>query len=54
MFHGKLCLLLGTLQALTDILPIDGIPDGFDIVRTDVLVLQVVGMLPDVYTQQGD
>ena len=28
--------------------------DGFDVVWSDILILEVVGVLPDVDTEQGD
>ena len=33
--------------------PIDDVPEGADVIRTAVLVLQVVGMLPNVESEDG-
>jgi hypothetical protein len=40
-------LLLGLLESLSNILPVDNLPNSFDIISPDVLVLQVVGVLED-------
>ena len=45
--------LAGCLEALGDLRPVDGVPPRVDVVRTLVLVLQVVGVLPDVDAEQG-
>ena len=42
------------LESLSYIRPVDDIPDSLDIVWTDVLVLQVVGVFPNINTQQGN
>lgn len=47
-------LFLGSLETLTDILPVHNIPDGLNIVRSNVLVLEIVRMLPDIYPKQWD
>lgn len=38
--------------SLADVLPVDDVPDGFQIVGPDVFVLQVVRVLPHVDAQQ--
>src|SRR5204863_1028091 len=35
-------------EALVDLVPVDDVPPGSDVVGTTVLVLQVVGVLPHV------
>src|SRR3954469_13746442 len=40
------------LVALGDLAPVDGVPPRVDVVGAPVLVLQVVGVLPDVNAQQ--
>src|SRR5215210_1462469 len=42
----------GALEALLDILPVDRVPPGRQVVGAPVLVLQVVGVLPDVDAQE--
>src|SRR5918993_5772257 len=37
-----------TVVALIDLVPVDGVPPGLEILGTAVLVLEVVGVLPDV------
>lgn len=39
-------------ETLSDSFPVDDLPDVLEIVRTNVLVLQVVGVLPDINTQK--
>src|SRR5687768_8464337 len=39
-------------EPFVDGVPVDGIPPRGDVVRTTVLVLQVVGVLPDVEAQK--
>src|SRR5438132_400621 len=38
---------LGGPEAAGDLVPVDGVPPGGDVVGAAVLVLQVVGVLPD-------
>jgi hypothetical protein len=45
---------LGRDQLGFDGLPVDGVPPGVDVARAQVLVLQVVGMFPDVDAEHGD
>lgn len=47
-------LFLCSLETLAHILPVDDVPDGLHVVRPDVFVLQVVGVLPDVDAQEWD
>src|ERR1700676_23225 len=42
----------GRGQALGDPRPVDDVPPGIDVVGAAVLVLQVVGVLPDVDAEQ--
>ena len=42
------------VEAVSNSLPVDNLPDGLEVVRADVLILQVVRMLPDINAQQGD
>ena len=46
-------LLLGGFEALVDLVPVDDVPPGGEVVGTLVLVLQVVGVLPDVVAEDG-
>lgn len=39
-------------QSSRNIIPVDHIENGFNVVQTKVFVLQVVGMFPNVDTQQ--
>uniref|UniRef100_A0A1I8HEJ3 BHLH domain-containing protein n=1 Tax=Macrostomum lignano TaxID=282301 RepID=A0A1I8HEJ3_9PLAT len=43
---------LGLVQAILHVVPVDHLPDALDVVWANVLVLQVVGVLPHVYAQQ--
>ena len=43
----------GRAEQLGDLVPVDDVPERVDVVRTPVLVLEVVGVLPDVDAQQG-
>src|SRR5581483_2323423 len=42
----------GRLEALRHLVPVDHVPPGLEVVRALVLVLQVVGVLPDVDADQ--
>ena len=44
----------GLLEALSNILPVHDVEDGIDVVWSDIFVLKVVGMLPDINAKQGD
>src|SRR3954463_16231971 len=48
---GLLCLG-GCAVALGDLVPVDRVPPRVDVVGPLVLVLQVVGVLPDVHAEQ--
>src|SRR5271166_4099983 len=41
-------LLLGGVEALGHGVPVDHVPPGLEVVGPAVLILQIVGMLPDV------
>ena len=45
--------LISAAEGLGDLVPIHHFPPGREIVRTAVLVLEVVRMLPDITTQDG-
>ena len=45
-------LLLSLLESLADILPVGDIPDGFHVVGTHVLILQVICVLPHIDAKQ--
>jgi len=40
-------------EALVDLVPVDGVPPGGEVVGAPVLVLEVVGVLPDVVAEDG-
>lgn len=42
------------MEPLTHVLPVDDLPDLLEVVRSDILVLQVVRMLPDINAQERD
>lgn len=46
-FDSKV-LFLGLNQARLNRLPVDDVPDGTDVTRTDVPVIDVISVLPDV------
>jgi hypothetical protein len=43
----------GSGEALVDLVPVDGVPPGGEVVWALVLVLEVVGVLPDVVAEDG-
>ena len=47
-------LSTGTGIALADILPVGDLPDSLDVVGANILILEVVGVLPDVNSEQRD
>lgn len=47
-------LLLGSLKALVNIFPIYNVPYGFNVVGSDVFVLKIVRVLPDIDAEQWD
>jgi len=46
-------LLLGMGEALVDFVPVDDVPPGVEVVRAAVVVLEVIGVLPDVVAEDG-
>src|SRR3954469_1039775 len=44
---------VGLAQALVDLIPVHHVPPGFQVVRTAVLVFQVIGVLPNVIAEDG-
>ena len=46
-------LLLGVGEALVDFVPVDDVPPGGEVVGAAVVVLEVVGVLPDVVAEDG-
>ena len=49
--HG---VLLGNcLESTADLFPVSDFPNGFHVVRTNVLVLEVVRVLPNVNSEKG-
>jgi len=51
-FCGRLCL--GCNEALFGLLPVDDAPDVLKVAGSGVLVVDVVGVLPDIDTDDGD
>lgn len=49
-----LVLLLGSLKALVNILPLYNVPYGFNVVGSDVFVLEIVRVFPDINAKQWD
>lgn len=41
------------LVAFGHVLPVNDVPDSLEVVRTHILVLEVVGVLPDINTKDG-
>ena len=39
-------------KTLLDVMPVDHLPDGLQIIRPDIFVLQVIGVFPHIHTQQ--
>lgn len=46
------CILTSFLITLVHIRPVDDIEEGLHVICTEVLVLKVVSMLPDIKTEQ--
>jgi hypothetical protein len=44
-------LLYGRVIVCCDLSPVDHVPDGLEVVRTAVLVVQIVGVFPDINAQ---
>ena len=36
------------------IIPVDNVPEGFDVYRATILVFQIIGLLPQVDAQKGN
>lgn len=54
ILRDVMVLLLGSLEALMDIFPVYNVPYGFNVVGSDVFVLKIVCVLPDVNAEQWD
>ena len=52
IWEGKLCLN-SACKFLADVIPVENLEKGFDVVGAAVLVLQVVGVLPDIDAEDG-
>jgi hypothetical protein len=46
-------LLLGVGETLVDFVPVDDVPPGGEVVGAAVVVLEVVGVLPNVVADDG-
>lgn len=46
--------LQGGFVTLLDILPVHNAPDGLEVIRADVLVLQVISVFPDINAENRD
>lgn len=46
-------LLLGSCKPVADVVPADHVPNGLHVVRSHVLVLEIIGMLPHINAQEG-
>ena len=51
MFQKERGSGLGSTEAFVHILPVNNLPDVLQVLGSQVVVLLVVGMLPDVHTQ---
>lgn len=40
------------MESLGHVVPINNAPNGFQVVRTDIFVLQIIGMFPNIDSQQ--
>ena len=52
--QGRLMMGLENLQSVVDFIPVDYVPPGGEILGAAVVVLQVVGVFPDVVAQDGE
>lgn len=43
-----LALLFASRISCRYILPVDHVPDSFEIVRSDIFILKIIGMLPHI------
>src|SRR5258707_6316134 len=50
MLSGEGCTLL---ESLIDFVPIHNVPPSRQIIRTPVLIIQIVGVLPDIISHNG-
>src|SRR5580692_8838243 len=46
-------LLFRLSVVISSLRPVNGIPPGFDVIRPAILVLQVIGVLPDIEAEHG-
>jgi hypothetical protein len=46
--------LAGLIEPLSDVFPVSDIPDGIDIIWTNILILKIISMLPDIDAEKGD
>mmetsp|Transcript_9443 Transcript_9443/g.16469 ORF Transcript_9443/g.16469 Transcript_9443/m.16469 type:complete len:254 (+) Transcript_9443:600-1361(+) len=52
-YHSSPGLLFGCHEAFLDDIPVDNVPNGLDVIRTDIFVVEVVCMFPYINAQQG-
>lgn len=55
-FHSCTCfrlLVSGIIEPLSDIIPVCYIPDSGNVIGSHILVLEIVGVLPNIYAKQG-
>lgn len=52
VIHGNRDLFGRLVQAGFNCLPVDNVPDGSDVFGTQILVVQVVSMLPDINSEK--
>lgn len=45
-------LLARGFVSLANVLPVDNLPDGLEVIRASILVLQVVRVLPNVNSEE--
>ena len=50
---GSQNLFFRGVEKLGGFVPIDDVPPGLDVVATEVLILQIVGMLPNIQAQNS-
>lgn len=44
--------LQGRLESFVDTLPVDDVPYGIDIVWSHILVLEIISMFPNIYSEK--
>lgn len=54
VFKDDVVSLFGSLKTLMNIFPVDYVPYSFNVVRSDVFVLKIVCMFPDINAEQWD